>query len=141
MRFLLNPSIRQDVNSILHVYVSRSEKNPALKGICCLFVFCCCFFFFFFFFFLFCFVLFFLILVDRTLQCISLPGSARPGLNCANLYSESSVQRHHLFPKTTSFECICCCTEYLMSKLSKSICKKGLVVLLFPHRTYVLDIC
>ena len=34
-------------------------------------------------------------------------------------------------------ESICSWTEYLMSRL---ICKKGLVLFLFPRRTYVLDI-
>ena len=53
-------------------------------------------------------------------------------------YSEPSLQRHHLFRKTLPFKWICCCTEYLMSRL---ICKKGLVLFLFLHRTYLLDIC
>ena len=43
-----------------------------------------------------------------------------------------------LFPKTLPLKWICCCIEYLMSRL---IYKKGPVLFLFPHRTYVLDIC
>ena len=54
------------------------------------------------------------------------------------IYSEPSLQRQHLFPKTLPFKLICYCTELLMSWLR---CKKGLVLFLFPHRTYVLDIC
>ena len=41
-------------------------------------------------------------------------------------------------PKTLPFKWICCCTEYLMIRF---ICKKGFVLFLFPHRTYVLNIC
>ena len=50
------------------------------------------------------------------------------------MYGEPSLQRQHLFPKTLPLKWICCCTEYLMSRL---ICKKGLVLFLFPHRTHV----
>ena len=53
-------------------------------------------------------------------------------------YGEPSLQRQHLFPKTLPLKWICYCTEYKMSRL---ICKKGLVLFLFPHRTYILDIC
>ena len=53
-------------------------------------------------------------------------------------YSEPSLQRQHLFPKTLPLKWIFYYTEYLMSRL---ICKNGLVLFLFPHRTYVLDIC
>ena len=55
-------------------------------------------------------------------------------------YSEPSFQRQHLFPKTMPIKWICCCTEYLMSK---SICKRRLVLFLFPHRTcfgYLLEL-
>ena len=51
-----------------------------------------------------------------------------------HLYSEPSLQRQDLFPKTLSLKWICCYTEYLMSRL---ICKKVLVLFLFPHRTFV----
>ena len=34
-----------------------------------------------------------------------------------NQYSEPSLQRQHLFPKTMSLKWICCWTEYLMSRL------------------------
>ena len=53
------------------------------------------------------------------------------------MYSEPLLQGQHLFPKTLPLKRICCCTEYLKSRLT---CKKGLVLFLFPHRTYVLDI-
>ena len=41
-------------------------------------------------------------------------------------YSEPSLQRQHLIPKTCPLKWICCCTEYLLCRL---ICKKGLVLL------------
>ena len=53
-------------------------------------------------------------------------------------YSEPSLQQQHLFLKTLPLKWIRCCTEYLMSRL---ICKKGLVLFLYPHRTCVLNIC
>ena len=53
-------------------------------------------------------------------------------------YSEPLLQWQHFFPKTLPLKWICCCKEYFMSRL---ICKKGLVLFLFPHRTFVLDIC
>ena len=53
-------------------------------------------------------------------------------------YSEPSLQRQHLFPKTLPLKWICYCTEYFMSGL---IFKKGLVLFLFPHRTIFLNIC
>ena len=56
---------------------------------------------------------------------------------CFAYYSAPSLQRQHLFPKTVQIKWICYCTEYLMSRL----CKKGLVLSLFPHRTYVIDMC
>ena len=34
-----------------------------------------------------------------------------------NVYSEPSLQRQHLFPKTLPLKCICSCTEYLLSRL------------------------
>ena len=55
-----------------------------------------------------------------------------------SIYSELSLQRQHLFPKTLPLKWICRCTEYLMSR---RMCKKGIVLFLFPYRTYVLDIC
>ena len=42
-------------------------------------------------------------------------------------YSEPSLQRQHLFTKTLSFKWICCCKEYLMSRL---MCKRGFVFVL-----------
>ena len=51
-------------------------------------------------------------------------------------YSEPSLQRQHLFPKMLPLKWICCCKESLMQRM---ISKKGLVILLFPQRTYVLD--
>ena len=57
---------------------------------------------------------------------------------CRPSYSEPSLQRLHLFPKTLPLKLICCCREYLMSRL---ICNKGLLLFLFPHRTYALNIC
>ena len=54
------------------------------------------------------------------------------------IYSEPSLQRQHLFRKLLPLKWICCCKESLMSRL---ICKKGLVVFLFPHGTYVSGIC
>ena len=53
-------------------------------------------------------------------------------------YCEASLQRQHLFEKTLAIKSICCCKESLMNRLT---CKKGLVLFLFPYRTYVLDIC
>ena len=59
-----------------------------------------------------------------------------PGI--ALVYSEPSLKRQHLFPKTLPLKWICCCREYLISRL---ICKISIVLFLCPHRTYVLDIC
>ena len=53
------------------------------------------------------------------------------------MYSEPLLQWQHVFPMTLPLKWICCCTEYLMSRL---ICKKGLVSFLFTHKTYVFDI-
>ena len=54
------------------------------------------------------------------------------------MINDPSLQRQHLFSKTLPLKCICCCTDYLMSRL---ICKKGYVFFLFPHETYGLAIC
>ena len=56
------------------------------------------------------------------------------------IYSEVLFQWQSLFPKTLPLKWISCCTEYLYL-MSKLICKKGLILFLFPHRTNVLDIC
>ena len=52
-------------------------------------------------------------------------------------YSESSLQRQHLFPKKLTFKWICCCKESLIDRM---ICKKDRFILI-SHWTYVLDIC
>ena len=49
------------------------------------------------------------------------------------VYNEPSLQRQHLFPKTLPLKWISCCKKSLMSRL---ICKKGLVLFLFPHRIH-----
>ena len=57
------------------------------------------------------------------------------------LYSPITVNPRYnaaLVPKTLPLKYIFSRTEYLMSRL---ICKKGIVLFLFPYRTYVLDIC
>ena len=46
-------------------------------------------------------------------------------------YSEPSLQRQYLFRRRLLLKWICCCKEYLISKL---ICKKGFVLLLFPRK-------
>ena len=53
-------------------------------------------------------------------------------------YSEPSLQRQHLFPKMLPLKWIRCCKGSLINRM---ICKKSFVLFLFPHRTYVLDIC
>ena len=52
--------------------------------------------------------------------------------------SKLSLQRQHLFPKMLPLKWICSYKEPLMVR---KICKKDLVLFLFPHRTYVLNIC
>ena len=47
-------------------------------------------------------------------------------------YSEPSLQRQHLFQKMLPLKWICCCKESLMDIM---ICKKDLVLFVFPHRT------
>ena len=63
-----------------------------------------------------------------------LDSDAAPNHTC----SKPSLQRQRLFPKTLPLKWICCYGEYLMSRL---ICKKGLVLFLFPYRTCVSDMC
>ena len=41
-------------------------------------------------------------------------------------------------PKDVAIKMNCCCKESLMDRM---ICKKDLVLFLFPQRTYVSDIC
>ena len=43
-------------------------------------------------------------------------------------------ERHHLFPKILPLKWICCCKEFLMSRM---ICNGCHVLFLFLHRTYV----
>ena len=88
------------------------------------------------------FVLFFKLsstaVVTGALRCPN-PHTLYDNNNSATWYSESSLQRLHLFPKTLPLKWICYCTEYLMSRL---ICKKGFVSFLFPKRTcseYLLE--
>ena len=47
--------------------------------------------------------------------------------------SQPSLQRQHFFTKPLPLRWICCCTEYLMSRL---IIKRVLVLFIFHHRTY-----
>ena len=51
---------------------------------------------------------------------------------CCRIYSEPSVQRHHLFPKMLPLKWFLYCKKSLMDRM---ICKKGLVLFLFPYRT------
>ena len=56
-------------------------------------------------------------------------------------YSDPSLQRYNdsiCSQRCCQLKRICCCKESLMDKMT---CKKDLVLFLFPHRTYVLDIC
>ena len=53
-----------------------------------------------------------------------------------SIYSDPLLQRQHLFPKTLLLKWICCCTEYLMSRLIR---KKVPVLFLVSHRIYVLS--
>ena len=53
-------------------------------------------------------------------------------------YSEPSLQRHHLFPKILPLKWICCCKEFLTSRM---ICNKCYVLFIPIHRMNVLDIC
>ena len=55
---------------------------------------------------------------------------------CFTVYSEPSLQWQNLFLKMLPLKWICCCKESLMDRM---ICKKDLVLFLFPHRTYVLE--
>ena len=56
---------------------------------------------------------------------------------CLSKYSEPSLQQH-LFSKILSLKWIFCYKESLTDRM---ICKKDLVLLLFPHRVDVLVIC
>ena len=69
--------------------------------------------------------------VSRLLLCW---GSERSGMYDSIYYSEPLLQRQHLFPKMLPLKWICCCKEFLMSRM---ICKKGIVLYIFPHRTNI----
>ena len=49
-----------------------------------------------------------------------------------------ALQENIMFPKMLSLKWICYCKKSLIDRM---ICKKDFVLFLFPHRTYVLDIC